>query len=132
MADERAGGPASPTAGRAARIGRGLGTTRYKEYELAGYAEVVRARIPDEIWTGVFFSWMSMKGHLQGMNGFDRSQFFATAVEGGGMEATFVVVWEDAEMLAEWLENGFSVEDMLLEMGIPADDVHVLLMRDFS
>ena len=44
----------------------GLGTPRYREYEDAPYALVVRATMPFDAWTGVFYSWMSLKGHLQG------------------------------------------------------------------
>jgi hypothetical protein len=131
MAEQSRAASTSGTVPRAGRIVSQLGTSRYKEYELAGYAEVVRARVPQEIWTGVFFSWMSLKGHLQGLSSFDRSQFFAAAAD-GAMDATFVVVFDDAEALAEWLEAGSSAEKMLLDMGIDPDDVHVELMRDFS
>jgi hypothetical protein len=113
-------------------ISGGLGTSRYKEYELAPYAQVVRARIPAAIWSGVLFSWLSLKGHVQGMWQFDRTQLFATELPDGTVEATFVVAWQGAETLTEWLQGGFSTEIMLHEMGISDDDVEVRLMRDFS
>jgi hypothetical protein len=113
-------------------LGEGLGTSRYKEYELAPYAQVVRARIPHAIWDGVLFSWLSLKGHVQGLWQFDRTQFFATMLDDGSVEATFIVVWHGAETLAEWLQNGFCVETMLLEMGIPHENLDIRLMRDFS
>ncbi len=113
-------------------IAEGLGTTRYKEYELAPYAQVVRARVPKEMWSGVLFSWLSMKGHLQGLWEFDRTQFFATTLADGSVDALFAVIWQGAETLAEWLQNGYCVETMLLEMGIPAENLQIQLMRDFS
>jgi hypothetical protein len=130
MADMTArteGGSASPV-----RIDEGLGTSRYKEYELAPYAQIVTARVPKAVWSGVLFSWLSMKGHVTGLWQFDRSQFFATELPDGYVEATFIVVWQGAETLAVWLQDGFSVETMLLEMGIPAEDMQVRLTRDFS
>jgi hypothetical protein len=115
-----------------AGITEGLGTSRYKEYELAPYAQIVRARIPEQIWAGVLFSWLSLKGHVQGLWQFDRTQCFATALPDRSVEATFVVVWQGAETLAEWLQNGYCVETMLREMGIPDENLDVRLMRDFS
>jgi hypothetical protein len=120
------------TAATSARIEEGLGTSRYKEYELAPYVQMVTARIPKAMWSGVFFSWLSIKGHLQGLWGFDRSQFFASELPDGYVEAVIVVAWQGAEPLSAWLQHGFSVEQMLREMGIPDRDVNVRLMRDFS
>ena len=114
------------------KIEDGLGTSRYKEYELAPYAQMVTARVPQVVWSGVLFSWLSMKGHLQGLWQFDRSQFFATALPGGYVEAVFIVAWQGAETLSAWLQDGYSVETMLLEMGIPADQMQIRLLRDFS
>jgi hypothetical protein len=115
-----------------AKIDEGLGTSRYKEYELAPYAQMVTARIPKAVWSGVLFSWLSLKGHIQGLWQFDRSQFFATERPDGYVEAVFIVAWQGAETLTAWLRDGFSVETMLREMGIPEGDMDVKLMRDFS
>ncbi len=46
-------------------VDEGLGGPRYKEYEIAPYALIVRARMAPEAWTGVFYSWLSMKGHCR-------------------------------------------------------------------
>ncbi|MCL5736024.1 MAG: hypothetical protein M1274_10640, partial [Actinobacteria bacterium] len=79
-------------------IDEGLGGTRYKEHEIAPYALIIRTKMPIEIWSGVFFSWLSMKGHLQGMHGFDRTQLFA-AQDGDMVTATFITVWDRAETM---------------------------------
>lgn len=115
-----------------AKIDDGLGTSRYKEYELAPYTQIVTARIPKAVWSGVLFSWFSMKGHLQGLWQFDRTQMFATELPDGRVEAIFVVAWQGAETLTAWLQDGFSVENMLREMGIRDEDLEIRLMRDFS
>ena len=133
MADTRTdAGDSAASSEMSEEVGGGLGTSRYKEYELAPYAQAVTARIPAEIWGGVLFSWLSLKGHVQGLWQFDRTQFFATELSDGTVLATFVVVWQGAETLTQWLESGFSVETMLREMGIQDEDVEVRLMRDFS
>jgi hypothetical protein len=132
MADNVGAISAESGTSRTERIEAGLGSSRYKEYGLAGYASVVQARIPRDIWSAVFFAWLSLKGHIQGLHEFDRSQCFVTVGKDGHIDATFVVVWESAEALSEWLEHGFCVERTLLSMGIPRDDVRVKMMRDFS
>lgn len=114
------------------RVGGVLGSTRYKEYELAGYAEVVRAYVPQWAWSGVFFSWLSLKGHLQGLHQFDRTELFCTAGADGRVEAVFAIIWQGADTMSAWLEKGYSAEKMLTNMGIPAEDMQVQLMRDFS
>lgn len=116
----------------ASDVAAGLGSSRYKEYDIPGYAQVVRAHIPAEIWSGVFYSWLSLKGHLQGLHDFDRSEFFATANEDGDVDAVFAVVWAGAESLTGWLENGYPIDRVLANMGIPAENVSVQLMRDYS
>lgn len=132
MSDMTSSTASGSTPAPAANIDEGLGTSRYKEYELAPYMQMVTAKIPKAVWSGVLFSWLSMKGHLQGLWQFDRSQFFATELADGYVEAVFIVAWQGAETLAAWLQDGFSVETMLLEMGIPAGDMQIRLMRDFS
>jgi hypothetical protein len=132
MSDDTATAAAPRTASRAERIEGGLGGDRYKEYDLAGYAEVVDAHIPQDMWSAVFFSWLSLKGHVQGLHEFDRSALLCTIGKDGRVHAIFSVIWQNAETLAEWLRNGYSVERMLRSMGVPEDDFHVHLMRDFS
>jgi hypothetical protein len=119
-------------ASRSERIEGGLGGDRYKEYDLAGYAEVVDAHVSQEMWSAVFFSWLSLKGHVQGLHEFDRSSLLCTVGKDGRVHAIFAVIWQNAETLSEWLRNGYSVERMLRSMGVPDDDIHVHLMRDFS
>jgi hypothetical protein len=137
MAEERttsgrAQAPA-PQTEEAARgsLAAGLGSSRYKEYDIAPYAQMVQAAVPQQQWSGVFFSWMSMKAHLQGLHGLDRTETYATLQE-DVVYATFIVVFENAEELGQWMENGYPVEEMLRAMGLPEEDIHIQLVRDFA
>jgi hypothetical protein len=132
MADLTSENDTTASASWAGGLDEGLGTSRYKEYELAPYVQMVSAHVPQNVWSGVFFSWLSLKGHLQGLRQFDRSECFATVAPDGGVHVTFAVVWEGADTMAEWIRNGFDVETMLREMGVAENDIHVQLMRDFS
>lgn len=125
-------GPQAPVRQGGQSIEGGLGGTRYKEYDYPGYVQVVRATVPQEVWSGVFYSWLSMKGHLLGLHDFDRSELFVSGQPDGDVYVMFAVVFREAESLAEWIEHGYSVDAMLAGMGVPSDDVTVVLARDFS
>lgn len=112
-------------------IDEGLGGPRYKEYEISPYALIVRAKMAPELWNGVFYAWLSMKGHLQGMHGFDRTQMFA-AREDDTVTATFITVWDRAETMLQWLETGYSLADMLEAMAVTEDMIELELVRDYS
>ncbi len=101
------------------------------EFVIAGFAQMARAEIPAEHWSGVFFSWLSLKGHVQSLHSAERTEMFATRV-GDTVYALFIVLWAEADALASWLEDGYDITEMLREMGIPDEDVEVTLMRDFS
>ncbi|HEY5527822.1 MAG TPA: hypothetical protein VIL51_00020 [Thermoleophilia bacterium] len=112
-------------------IDEGLGGTRYKEHEVAPYGLIVKASMQPDLWSGVFYSWLSIKGHLQGMHGFDRTQMFA-ARDGDTVTATFITVWDRAETLYQWLEGGYPVPEMLEAMGVPEEMIELELVRDYS
>ncbi len=84
-----------------------------------------------QAWQGVFFSWLSLKGHLQGMHGLMRTELFATA-NGNQVKATFIVIWTQEAELAAWLEHGYSIEEMLSSMDVAADAITTSVGRDFS
>jgi hypothetical protein len=109
----------------------GLGASRYKEYDIAPFAQMVQAAIPQPSWSGVFFSWLSLKGHLQALHGLERTAMVAT-LSGDVVYATFLVVFSNVDSLAEWMEHGYPVEEMLRSMGLPDEDIHVQLVRDYS
>lgn len=115
-----------------AQVNEGFDMASYKEYELAGYAEVVRATFPRAAWSGVLFSWLSLKGHLQGLHEFDRTDCFVTVNDEGRVEALFAVVWHGADTMSAWLQEGYTVEKMLRNMGVPEADLSIQLMRDYS
>ncbi len=113
-------------------VEEGLGGSRYKEYEYPPYAEVVWVYVPQHMWSAVYMSWLSLKGHLQGLHDFDRTEFFCTRCTDGRILAIFAAIWQGADTLAEWLQHGYSIEETLLGIGIPEADITVELMRDYS
>jgi hypothetical protein len=100
-------------------------------YVIAGYAQVVRAEVPAELWSSVFFSWLSLKGHLQALHGWDRTQCFASRV-GETVHAMFAVVFDRPEEFQVWVESGYTIDEMLRMLNVPDEAVEVSLLRDFS
>ncbi len=110
----------------------GLIGTRDKEFgQVAPYAHIVNVSMASRAWHGVLFSWLSLKGHLQGMHGLNRIELFATE-DGEVVRATFITIWEHEEGLAVWLREGYTIEEMLCGMNVPAEDLAVTVGRDFS
>jgi hypothetical protein len=110
----------------------GAGGSRYKEYDIAPYVVAVRAQVPPRIWPGVLYSWLSLKGHMQGIHSLDTTYMFARVLEDGRVLAMFYVVFSLSEGLSTWLEEGYTVDRMLTEIGVPAEGIDVQIMRDYS
>ena len=115
-----------------AALAEGLGTSRYKEYDIAQYVEMVQASIPQDLWSGVFYSWLSLKGHLQGLMGLQRTEMFAAVQEDDSVYACFLTIWDDADVMAAWLRDGNPVHRMIIDLGVPEGGVVAQLLRDYS
>jgi hypothetical protein len=109
----------------------GAGGSRYKEYDIAPYVVAVRAQVPRPVWPGVLYSWLSLKGHMQGLHSLDTTYMFARGVEDGVL-VMFYAVFGLAEGLTAWMQHGYTIDRMLTEMGVPAEDIDVQVMRDYS
>ncbi len=101
------------------------------EYEAAPYGLLVQANFPIDRWSAVFFSWLSFKGFVAGLHFCQDTHLFATQA-GARVWATMIVTFNSPRGLAEWQQHGYPVEEMLRAMGIPDDDMHIQLLRDFS
>ncbi|HZD60601.1 MAG TPA: hypothetical protein VE439_09150 [Anaerolineae bacterium] len=114
------------------RLESALVSTRYKETgQVAPFAYVINVTLPRNIWDGVFFSWLSIKGHLQAFHGVHRMEVFASNID-DRVRAVFIVSWTYEEQLTAWLEDGYTVEEMLRKEGVVEDNIEVSLLRDFT
>lgn len=116
---------------QSAAIAAGVGAPRIGEYSIAPYALVVTARMDEATWPKVWFSWLSLKGHLQGFH-YVRATYQFTSRIAGQIVAIFAVVFNSADAAGAWVERGYTVDMMLREMGVPDEDFEVRMMRDFS
>lgn len=101
------------------------------EYEQAPYAHVVTASFPPDRWSAIFYSWMSLKGYMLGVHGIENTRCYADESD-DHVDAVFVTILADRESALAWLEQGYTVEEMLVAEGVPADDMTTLLVRDLS
>ena len=103
----------------------------YYEYEAAPYGLLVQATFPMDRWSAVFFSWLSFKGFVVGLHFCENTHLYATQA-GGRVWATFIVTFSSPRGLDEWLRNGYPVEEMLTDLGIPPEDMRSMLVRDIA
>ena len=101
------------------------------ELELAPYAHLVTASFPHERWSGVFFSWLSLKAFMLGMHSVENTRLYANEV-GEEVHATFVTVFTDIETMDAWLAEGYPVEEMLAAEGVAVERITSVLARDLS
>lgn len=102
-----------------------------KEYTVAGYALVVTVAVDASIWPNIWYSWLSLKGHLQSFHYFQGTHHFVQRA-GDEVLSTMVVVFDNAAAVSAWLQDGYSTDRMLREMGIAEEDFQMHLMRDFG
>lgn len=110
--------------------GQGCASER-EDHQAPPCARMVHAAIPGHLWSGVFFSWMSMKGHLQSLADMNRTEMFATSI-GDLVYATFITVWNRQENVLECLKHDYPVETMLRHMGVEGEDITVTMASDYS
>ena len=94
-------------------------------------AHVVTATFPHERWSGVFFSWLSLKAFILGVLAVENTRLSASEV-GEDVQATFVTVFSDVESMDAWLSKGYPVEEMLTAEGVAEDRIATVLARDLS
>ncbi len=101
------------------------------EYENVPYGVLVQAHFPLERWAAVYYSWLSYKGFVCGLHYCEDTKLFATQA-GARVWATFVVVFNTPRGLAEWLQHGYPIEEMLADLGVPPEDIRTMLTRDIA
>ena len=101
------------------------------EYEAVPYGLMVQAVLPMDRWSAVYFSWLSLKGFLAGVYQVEDMHLYATQA-GGRVWVTMIVTFSSPRALASWLEEGYAVEEMLRDVGVPDDDIRTSLIRDIA
>ena len=102
------------------------------ETDLHPFATIVTATFAADRWSAVFYSWMSLKGFVVGVHGVENVRLFATEVEDGRVQAVFVIVFSNRGAVISWVDNGYTIEEMLMANGVAEGDITSVLARDLS
>jgi len=108
--------------------GLGAGT---KEYGAAPYVVMVQASFAEAFWPAVFYSWMSLKGHVQSYHNLDGVEMFVTR-QGDSVLCLFMIIFAVSDALAEFAVSGYGADKMLLSLGVPAENINVQYLRSYS
>ncbi len=101
------------------------------ELEQAPWAHVVTATFSHDRWSGVFFSWLSLKAFVLSIHSAENVRLYASNV-GDDVQATFITVFSEVEALDAWLAEGYPVEEMLAAEGVAQGAITSVLARDLS
>jgi hypothetical protein len=74
------------------------------------------ALIPGEKWEAVYGSMQALKGHIQEYPGLQRFDVYAHPEDGQDMRLHCYTTWDTPEQLDAFLERGYTVERMLLDI----------------
>lgn len=113
------------------RLESSFGMTGYAEYSDAPWAVVTQASFPDGMWPGIFFSWLSLKGHLQSYYELSEEYFLAARNE-DQILGIWALGFGNRPALEQFMESAYTVSQMLASMGVPEEDIHVSLHREYS
>ena len=84
------------------------------------------AVIPAADWPLVYSSLQALKGHTQEYPGCQKLEAFV-AVEAGDFRITTYSTWDTPEQLEAFLERGYTVERMLVDVaGIAAEGTRIV------
>lgn len=74
------------------------------------------ALIPAEKWQAVYGSMQALKGHIQEYPGLQRFDVYAQPEDGQDVRLHCYTTWDTPEQLEAFLERGYTVERMLLDI----------------
>ncbi len=129
MSDDQMWPPQGPE-GHAEQLGQNP-PEDYYEYENVPYGVLVQASFPLERWAAVYYSWLSYKGYACGLHYNEGTRLFATQA-GGRVWATFELVFSSPRAVAEWMEHGYPIEEMLADVGVEPENVRTMLGRELA
>ena len=74
------------------------------------------ATIPFDRWEGIYGSMQALKGHIQEYPGLQRFDVYAQSESGEDVRLHCYTTWDTPEQLEAFLERGYTVERMLVDI----------------
>jgi hypothetical protein len=80
------------------------------------WASATFAEIPAEQWERVYASMQSLKAHVQEYPGCQKLEAFVQPASQGAVRVHCYTVWDTPEQLEAFLERGYTLERMLVDV----------------
>lgn len=123
--------PTVPASEAFQRLEAAFGTTGFGEYSDAPWAVVTQASFPDWMWEGVWYSWLSLKGHFQSFYDLE-SDYCLASKDGDRILGMWALVFGSRPALEQFMESSYTLSQMLVSIGVAEGDIHVSLHRELS
>jgi hypothetical protein len=95
------------------------------------WSNAMFATIPQQRWEAVYGSMQALKGHVQEYPGLQRFDVYAHVDEDGSVRLHCYTTWDTPEQLDAFLERGYTIERMLLDIAGIAPDTSLLMEKIF-
>jgi hypothetical protein len=95
------------------------------------WSSATYALIPAEKWEAAYGSMQALKGHIQEYPGLQRFDVYAQPADGGDVHLHCYTTWDTPEQLEAFLERGYTVERMLLDIAGVQPETTLLMEKIF-
>jgi hypothetical protein len=98
--------------------------------EDASIRQLVDAVVPRESWDEAYFSFLSLKSHLQSLPSWVDMKVDARERPDGTVEVLVTTGWSSADAIAVWLDHGLTPDALLRALTPPARQISVRLILE--
>ena len=95
------------------------------------WSSLTIAAVPADAWPQVFGSMQALKGHVQEYPGCQKLEAFVHAEAEGAVRIHCHTTWDTPEQLEAFLERGYTVERMLLDIAGVQPETTLLMEKIF-
>jgi hypothetical protein len=89
------------------------------------------AEIPPNQWDAVYGSMQALKGHIQEYPGLQKFDVYAHVDQEGNVRLHCYTTWDTPEQLEAFLERGYTVERMLVDVAGVEPETSLLMEKIF-
>jgi hypothetical protein len=103
----------------------------YATPPFASYSVSWEALIPDAAWTFVYSSLQAYKAHVQEYPGCQSLDAYVSPIDGGDLRLQCYATWDTPEQLEAFLERGYTLERLLIDLDAPAPQRTLVMEKVF-
>jgi hypothetical protein len=103
----------------------------YATPPIASYSVGWELVVPADAWAFVYPSLQAYKAHVQEYPGCQRFDVFASPIDSGEIRLQCYATWDTPEQLEGFLERGYTVERLLVDLDAPAPERTLIMEKVF-